>query len=578
MKPKPLVQTTRQEARHYIDRNLVKYPIKGPLALMEGWVYSAPDVNSRTSVLVSSKETQYAFYGPASSTLGLTPNGVLVPVGGDVYLLLNSTGGFPYVDSGSKYRWARGMYNHPSFATVESFLGTTLLPSDFAVTTEFLQSVDTVNWKEYLGTDSPINNSHYRVRYVDNTVVDIFLEVNRWTKPKRDVDHNLDWSYASSTIVETYYLRVSLIGMFGFLMKHEGWAAVIGDPDVSIDEDGTFSPNLLDPNGWLSYTVDLIGNDLLQAKSRAGKGISDVLVSVMELPSNVKLIRGLPGRVRRLRKQLEYQRAVSRAGIRSGFRKRPGRDALIVTKASANYWLEGKYGWKQLYLDMQSLSLAMLRAIAKTRKTYTSGSREPESIGGGGESGLISDTITGGTGYYMYFVHGSVRHLAGVGVKPSWLDTFGERLFHTMGRANVIKAIWDAIPLTFISDLFVDVGSVFSAAFTNIYLWSRAWLTLKAEPSHFFVTCNSALSLADIALIQGDDNNEECWVLPPFLADEEEVVPLVGTVGFGIYFRFAYTEAGLRSLLPVVPKGVILDGKIKWQSVVDMVALLRQRL
>jgi hypothetical protein len=137
-----------------------------------------------------------------------------------------------------------------------------------------------------------------------------------------------------------------------------------------------------------------------------------------------------------------------------------GRSSGDLSKATANAWLEYRYGWRPIISDATKIMEMIGRTGRKMRVRLVARSTESVDL-----SKTINETVAGGlpriSGAEVTARHTrSVRASAGViyEVQP---HTTPEQLLEALGlRARDIPAsVWELIPFSFVADWFMNVGS-----------------------------------------------------------------------------------------------------------------------
>jgi hypothetical protein len=114
----------------------------------------------------------------------------------------------------------------------------------------------------------------------------------------------------------------------------------------------------------------------------------------------------------------------------------------------ASIWLEGRYGWRTLAYDMQSVGKAMDGLYNRSeffKKTV-------------GSSALITDVVLQDAPFNLGTVHNVITtsydvSFRGFAITKTKTPSFG---------GSVVTTAWELLPLSFVLDWFVDVGSKLS--------------------------------------------------------------------------------------------------------------------
>jgi len=138
-----------------------------------------------------------------------------------------------------------------------------------------------------------------------------------------------------------------------------------------------------------------------------------------------------------------------------------------ITKSGSNAFLEYKFGWRQLYRDLRSLSQAFSKARAhaaylQSRKGLWSNCRKtvqlessdtfPSYEFGNGLSGVV---LTLGGLHGKRKASFSVDILRGEAFQILSSARYAQQY---LGTDKLIEALWDVVPFSFVVDWFIDVG------------------------------------------------------------------------------------------------------------------------
>jgi hypothetical protein len=478
---------------------------------------------------------------------------------------------FPYTDLTYQYRWNQSPFILGSIDG--TLLNHTRVRSDLKLYRQFTADVITEDWKQYLGTDYPINNPYVTVKINDISVTSHFIKVCIWSDATWYTSSSYPWTpihgYRESSVLSVVYLRVIALGVFSTLAAQLGLPFVLGEPSLPTDDSGNV---VIDYNtGWLKPLAGVSADRLVLAKAKAGKGVTSALTSVLELKANKELLRSFKPRMKKLlRNLLPYVK---------GRKKHTWRfdQALKFKNLSAmvsNNYLESKYGWYQLYLDMSGFVRGIYKALTKIRVTYTYGTTLPA------RQFLTSEIPFGvpdGTGSISYSVAASARVWAGCGLRHDMLDTKTKRIFHNLGRANLLYTYWDKLPLTFVLDWFLNIGALLTIAGVNPRLYARAWTSFQVEPGAGLMFASGEISETDLYgtfVAANAFNSTELQDL--YLLDEEALVAFSdSTLPFTCKVRIPFPPHTIPATIPSIFRNGLGVGL---SQALDMLALLRQRL
>lgn len=148
-------------------------------------------------------------------------------------------------------------------------------------------------------------------------------------------------------------------------------------------------------------------------------------------------------------------------------KKHLGKTTASATKASANAWLEYRYGWKPLIMDCETAidETNKFRDTMKARRLVARATENVELIDNESPSPWYPSL------YYTLLCSTETRAIRGTGsacagviyeVKP---QTTIENLNRILGirAADVLPTLWEIVPFSFVADWFVNVGSWLNA-------------------------------------------------------------------------------------------------------------------
>lgn len=225
------------------------------------------------------------------------------------------------------------------------------------------------------------------------------------------------------------------------------------------------------------------------------------------------------------------------------------RTGVSLSEATSKTWLEYRYGWRPLMLDVKEATAALMSTqrvpgvVLRSRKSNTLSNTQN-----------ISPTMVSSNAYYRWWVETTRELKATVkaGVRYRIADSsYSQFLSTSLGLSldSVPSTIWELVPYSFVVDWFVDVGS---------------WLRATIPAPHVQVLSN--YTSLDVSRI--------CKSIVPF-------VDKSSPDGGGSWNRFpgagSYTRSdnwGDRAVnLSVATLPIIIPGRLNLVRQVDSVAL-----
>jgi hypothetical protein len=294
-----------------------------------------------------------------------------------------------------------------------------------------------------------------------------------------------------------------------------------------------------------------------RAMDKASRGAMDVMVTLIELPKTIKLVKGLCTSLRKLKTAIR----VAKSDV---FYHDPVRARLLAQK-----WLEARYGWRQIVFDAQGLSRLFLGALKRLRRSYTSGT----SLGSGMwiESDETDPIYVGTTAITVQHIGTNCQLRSGVALVANIADTWYKKLYQLMGGFNITGIIYELTKLSWVLDWIYDVGSLINVWLRDPARYDRAWHTLSMpyESSGFIVRGEiSAASLYFDDAFTGV-SNYILGALQQFLGDDEDVYELLGRTGRAAVYIRVTLDASRYPL--VIPKGILIRSG---SQIADLLSLM----
>jgi hypothetical protein len=272
---------------------------------------------------------------------------------------------------------------------------------------------------------------------------------------------------------------------------------------------------------------DVIAECLTHAYDGASKGQLDLLTTLIESPQTLSMFISLFRRLVPLVQAYQKLRYAKKHGIdpefyaefirkrlnRAGFRKHEWDSFLRSATTASNIWLELRYGWRQLAIDFQDAMKAFRKVqSAKIRTTFSwtksfPGVANPTDLE---KSDLISTQVEQDDvqfrrtiGYdsmssLTFSLFGSAEMRAGIGC-DGWSNTMSMRIDQALGNLNYMRTLWETIPLSFVLDWFLDVGSVVGAGSFQYGQVTRKWRSATYSESSSVVHVTESIHDIDFA-------------------------------------------------------------------------------
>jgi hypothetical protein len=210
-----------------------------------------------------------------------------------------------------------------------------------------------------------------------------------------------------------------------------------------------------------SSRATLTGQSLLvKAYAKMNEAGMSGIETLHDLNTTVAMLRKPFQGAGKLLKKMELFRA-----------KRLGKTAASIAKASSDTWLEYRYGWKPLCLDVEMIIDRSHKIRGRTdrrRLVARAGGQETlDDIGSFTASGVTAppglDQVSGKTRFRT-----EIRTSAGVIYDLASQTTIDQLREMLGGRpSDIPSGIWECIPYSFVVDWFVNVGDWIKAVTPN---------------------------------------------------------------------------------------------------------------
>lgn len=315
----------------------------------------------------------------------------------------------------------------------------------------------------------------------------------------------------------------------------------IGRLRTSFSWNDSFDPTYTMPSfggasiDWTSL-VNSVGNKL----DGAMDADMNILVTLAESAKTIKMVKS------------PY------SFLKGGWRKTAKHlSAKTLCKSGADVWLSWRYGWTQLYRDITALAAIKRRVqdhikyIAQTQgswasiassqiETYDYSPRQDaQSSSGFWFEPTVTATRTGTFSLDIWRSDMSMR-----------FSTF-ELVLQAAGVYDVLYALWDLVPFSFIVDWFIDIGNWLSSSpvYWNRFKLRKMGYSTKTEYACKLKVCSCATN----------------WQGPSDVVEYESPE----TVGYKTYYR----TPGF----PPDTSGVGLFGGLTLTHLADAAAIIAQR-
>lgn len=369
--------------------------------------------------------------------------------------------------------------------------------------------------------------------------------------------------------------------------------SVIGDWEYSLE--GWFG-NYIGESIFSEYAYTLNEHKIL-ACDAATRGQIDLLTTALEGHQTysmfVTLFRRVVGWYRLLR---DLKKGDLESFLKK-LRKQKWRKSQKQIKNLANAWLEFRYGWQQLWRDANDALDAYTHVVKRVeRHSFAWRSIEPE----GSLQDLIASQkvndepiarLVRNPGSYSSLrlsIWGQLQLVAGVGTDTQSDRSLRQRIKSACGGEQFVAAMtrawWETIPLSFVVDWFIGIGSLIGAASLDPKALTRQWDSVRLLDG-CEATLDLTLNSRDLGQVSGasfiphkpinhgyrygyDVWHEALWVY----SREVEDVTMEMNVSIEAYLRSIPIDPQV--ITGAVPVGPLIT---RWQQVIDLITLVITR-
>jgi hypothetical protein len=437
-------------------------------------------------------------------------------------------------------------YGQNSYGTDHVLLPDSLFEEKATVAFEFVSDYTTKNFRYFRDRGVSVHNPCIKAGYQCIVPLTKFVKCTLW-------DRSSFPNGGVTSVLDTKYLRVDCYGIQGVLAENADLEGLYGFQSVPSRFNQVFATFSGSKFGSLSETLDQFQHAALD---KASRGVADVIVSLIELPKTVKMVRRLLRNVGRL-KSLPAVIASDTFYV-----QRP------TARTAAKAWLEGRYGWRQIVFDVQGLGRLIAGVIKRYRRSYTSGTKL---TGGMYVESEWTDYITlGTTQYRLRHISTKAQLRAGVAVESNMTTSWNKKFYHLVGGFNPLSILWELTKLSWMLDWVVDIGSLFTVWARDPARYSRAWHTLDMPYESSIYVLQGEISEADIlpaayktATGAGFQTLKNIFLL------DDEVHSLVGQGGQCKVYLRAPKDASRFPL--VIPRGILIKSG---SQIADMLSIM----
>lgn len=168
-----------------------------------------------------------------------------------------------------------------------------------------------------------------------------------------------------------------------------------------------------------------------------------------------------------------------------------------VTKASANAWLETRYGWKPLLMDIETIISQACIAQARLQRRLVFRGTSMASLSSEGDFFVrLNGPLSGIRGSGSWQRSENYKASAGVivDVKPMTMFETIEKMLGFRGR-DIPSTLWAITPFSFVADWFINVEEWLQAVVPDPHVSVRgSWVT---EVSNSISSINEGVLIGD---------------------------------------------------------------------------------
>jgi hypothetical protein len=537
----------RYRARTYCRQGKVVIPVTGPLIMVDNKLYNdkSTSFSARTDILPD----EY-WVGNESDVLSGPPGPTSFPladwwIGWKAYARMDSVRDILWLTEKPALKYCPQAPLSPTrvFLPPDAFTGDRV-----NVVCEQCSDSTTRNFPYYRDRGVSINNAALISQHGSDVAFTYWVKATKWNRLRAN-----SGVYYSSSIADTKYIRIDILGLESMLISGVDNTLVIGyNPTPNQLVGAAFTDTVF--AGFMAQ----LDQYQLAARDKASRGVMDVMVTLVELPKTIKLVKGLRHGLKRVR---AVQAALEKKKISS------------KARTLSQLWLEGRYGWRQILFDAQGLMRLFNGILKRYRRSYTSGTSLKDGMWFTSDE---TDAITFGYSEFTVQYLGHTQLRAGVATVPNLTDTWYKKFYHLMGGFNPVTILWEVTKLSWIIDWFVDIGSLITPLMRDPARYARAWHTLDMPYEQGTYVLRGSLTTADIGSLITDFS--QCpvngFLVKRMFNHDEEVVSIQARGGpCKIYFRVPQDT----SRFPlVVPQGILIKHGSQIVDILSVFSVLRR--
>lgn len=230
----------------------------------------------------------------------------------------------------------------------------------------------------------------------------------------------------------------------------ESWGPLVGQPSTfpSVNFDGKLQNKVL---------------------SKFADTTADLGASVVELGSTVRSITGIATSI------TQSYRMMKRGNFRGALKFLGSDPAKHIGLNAANAWLQWRYAVRPLMFDAQDLAATLAYSFDKEAVVVAHSARAEETsvfrhlAGDSPGQPFLADTV------FTYTIS-KIMYIEAVVAGP------GQRIGNQVGLFNPLSVGWEVLPLSFVSDWFVNIGEYLRLLSATVGLtFKTGYTTSKAQ-------------------------------------------------------------------------------------------------